>query len=137
MRRAILILILILAPVTGPAQEDSGPQAAIQQVIGNQLAAFSSGDIDRAWDFASPGIQDIFQTPDYFGAMVASGYPMVWRPGEVTFLGLADRNGRPVQRVQMRDAEGRLHLLEYEMVLIDGNWRIAAVEILRAPAVGA
>jgi Domain of unknown function (DUF4864) len=137
MRRAILILTLILAPLMASAQENGGPEAAIQEVIGNQLSAFSTGNVVVAWGYASPVIQDLFQTPEYFGAMVERGFPMVWQPGEVTFRSIGRRNGRPVQRVQVIDAEGRLHLLDYEMVQVDGNWRISAVEIVRAPSVGA
>ena len=136
MRRAILILTMMLVPFMVSAQEDPGPESAIQEVIGNQFAAFSTGNVVIAWGYASPVIQDLFQTPEYFGAMVERGFPMVWRPGEVTFQGIGQRNGRPVQRVQVIDAEGRLHLLDYEMVQVDGNWRINAVEIVRAPSLG-
>jgi len=137
MRRVMLILILVLAPVMGSAQEDAGRQAAIQEVIQSQISAFATGNLGVAWGYASPGIQDMLQTPEYFGAMVERGFPMVWRPGEVTFQGLGNRNGRPVQRVQVFDAEGRAHLLDYEMVQVDGNWRVSAVEIVRAPTLGA
>lgn len=137
MRRVMLIMTLLLWPVVAAAQEANGPAAAIQSVIRSQFSAFSAGDVAMAWSYASPGIQDIFQTPEYFGAMVERGFPMVWQPGEVTFQSLGMRNGRPVQRVQVIDTQGRLHLLEYEMVQVDGNWRISAVEILRAPALGA
>ena len=89
-----------------------------------------------AWTFASPTIQQLFQHPMYFGAMVERGYPMVWTPGEVSFPSLREEDGRPVQRVQIVDGTGRLHLLDYEMVEIDGNWRIAGVTILRGELLG-
>jgi uncharacterized protein DUF4864 len=137
MRRVVLILVLLLAPLMVSAQENGGPENAIQEVIGNQFSAFSTGNLIIAWGYASPVIQGMFQTPENFGAMVERGFPMVWRPGEVIFRGMGRRNGRPVQRVQVIDADGRLHLLDYEMVQVDGNWRISAVEIVRAPSVGA
>jgi Domain of unknown function (DUF4864) len=137
MRRVVLILVLLLAPLMVSAQENGGPESAIQEVIGNQFSAFSTGNLIIAWGYASPVIQGMFQTPENFGAMVERGFPMVWQPGEVTFQGIGRRNGRPVQRVQVIDADGRLHLLDYEMVQVDGNWRISAVEIVRAPSVGA
>lgn len=137
MRRAILALSLILAPLWAGAQEAETPDIAIQGVISDQFSAFSSGNVLTAWTYASPSIQSIFQTPGNFGTMVERGFPMVWQPGEVTFLGLGLRNGRPVQRVQVIDREGRAHLLDYEMVMVEGDWRISAVEIVQAPGVGA
>lgn len=136
MRRAILVLSLILAPLWASAQEAETPDLAIQGVISDQFSAFSTGNVFTAWTYASPTIQSIFQNPQYFGAMVERGFPMVWDPGEVTFQGLEVRNGRPVQRVQVIDQAGNAHLLDYEMVMVEGDWRISAVEIVEAPGVG-
>ncbi len=90
-----------------------------------------------AFTFASPSIQGMFGTSDRFGDMVRRGYPMVWRPSEVQFLDLDNRGGLLFQRVMVRDAEGGVHFLEYQMVQVDGSWRINGVMILRPPDVGA
>ncbi len=134
MRKAILILTLVAAPFVAYAQ---GSDTDIQAVIQNQMQAFSDGDAETAFAFASPTIQTIFRNPENFAMMVENGFPMVWEPGEVTFQVLGNRNGNPVQRVQVIDQMGRLHLLDYEMTEIDGTWRISAVELVRAPSVGA
>ena len=39
-------------------------------------------------------------------------------------------------RVQVIDQAGNAHLLDYEMVMVEGDWRISAVEIVEAPGVG-
>lgn len=137
MRNFLFTLLLVLAPLGAMAQERLDPDPDIQAVIQGQLDAFSTGNVFTAWRFASPTIQDMFQHPMYFGAMVERGYPMVWRPGETTFLGLREEGGRLIQQVQIVDSAGRLHLLDYDMVEIDGAWRIAGVTVLRGQAVGA
>lgn len=68
--------------------------------------------------------------------MVRNGYPMVWRPAEVRYLKLREVKGALWQRVLIRDRAGGVHLLDYQMVRVDGNWRINGVHILRAPDVG-
>ena len=117
----------------------AAPAAAgeINGTIQKQIDAFLVDDVETAFSYASPGIRQMFRTPQRFGEMVRSGYPMVWRPAEVRFL---ERRPHPgageVQRVMIRDSDGRLHLLDYLMVPGPDGWQIAGVQLLRA-AVGA
>ncbi len=127
MRLLVLIAFLFAAV---PAVRAEDPAAAIRQVISDQIAAFEADDFATAFTFASPGIHDIFVTPDRFGAMVRQGYPMVWHPGSVRFAGLDAEGGRMLQRVFVTDGEGRLHLLEYAMVPAEDGWRIDGVRLL-------
>lgn len=136
MRRLILALILTMAPVLATGQERLPANPDIESTIQSQLDAFSTGNVFTAWTFASPTIQQMFQHPMYFGAMVERGYPMVWQPGETTYLGLREEGDRLVQQVQILDPTGRGHLLDYEMVQIDGRWRIAGVTVLRGQHLG-
>ena len=115
------------------AQDVQPREPGIEDAISGQLEAFTRDDLDGAFDFAAPGIQGIFRTPERFGSMVQNGYPMVWRPGEVRFADLIDRNGRLYQQVEITGPRGGRHLLEYEMLEIDGAWRIGGVRILEAP----
>jgi hypothetical protein len=55
----------------------------------------------------------------------------------VRYLDLRQERGRLVQRVMITDAEGRLHLLDYQMIPAGGGWQIDGVQVLRAPAAGA
>ncbi len=119
----------------------SGPAAAqsdeIRGVIDRQMEAFLADDFAAAFDFASPAIRNLFRTPENFGRMVREGYPMVWRPAEVTWLGLEERAGELVQRVLVTDRSGKLFTVEYYMIETESGWQINAVQVLPAPSLGA
>ena len=123
---SILFALLLASPVTAQDQ-------AIRDVISDQIAAFQSEDAGRAFTFASPFIQDKFETPETFGRMVREGYPMVWNPSEVTFLEAREIGGKLWQEVFLRDAEGRGWIAEYELVEVEGALRINGVRIREAP----
>lgn len=133
MRRMILSLAAVLV-VSVAAQAQENP---IEKVIADQLAAFQADDFDTAYSFASPTIKRLFGSPERFGQMVRDGYPMVYRPADVTMLEQRVMGGQTVQRVMMRDAAGRLHFLAYQMIETPEGWQINGVQILRAPEVGA
>jgi len=129
--RHVLSAMLMTLLMALPAQADD----EIEQVISEQIEAFLADDFETAFTYASPAIQGIFGTPDRFGEMVRNGYPMVWRPAEVEFLSV-ERRGRELwQNVLIRDAEGALHVLEYQMIMGEGGWKINAVR-LRPPEDG-
>lgn len=111
--------------------------APIRQTIQSQLDAFQTDDFARAFTFASPNIKGIFGTSENFGAMVKQGYPMVHRPSAVTMLELREVAGNLWQRVMITDQAGRTHLLDYMMIETPEGWQINAVQLLRAPDVGA
>ncbi len=134
--RAVFIALVTSLALTGPLRAEGAGHAAIQGVISSQIEAFLADDFVTAFEFASPGIQDIFGTPERFGQMVRDGYPMVWRPDRVRFLDLREQGGRPVQRVMITDADGRVHLLDYVMAASETGWRIAGVYLLEGPAAG-
>lgn len=109
----------------------------IQGVISSQLEAFKADNFAQAFTFASPGIRGIFRTPENFGRMVTQGFPMVWRPAEVTYLGLDNENGVLSQTVRIVDGDGAVHLLKYRMLETDDGWKINGVQILEAPGISA
>ncbi len=127
MKRVAVAMALVLA-LNGPLW---GQSAEIEGVIGAQLEAFRADRFDQAFDYASPTIRDLFRTPETFGEMVRNGYPMVWRPGAVRYLDLRDREGRLLQRVEITDATGQAHLLEYEMIELENGWKINGVRVLK------
>ena len=128
--RAFLLTLALMLGLAGAAHAQSDE---IEATIGAQLDAFKADDFETAFTYASPNIRRLFQTPDNFGRMVQGGYPMVWRPAEVTFLDLGETGGLLFQRVQIRDGEGRLHFLEYQMIETEDGWKINGVRILQAP----
>ncbi|NRB33943.1 MAG: DUF4864 domain-containing protein [Rhodobacteraceae bacterium] len=133
MRQILLTFALILGfALPAPAQE-----ADIRATITAQIEAFKLDDFSEAFTYASPNIRNIFRSPENFGRMVQQGYPMVWRPAELRYLDLREVAGNLWQRVQITDATGRVHLLDYQMIQIDGDWRINGVQLLRTPDVSA
>jgi hypothetical protein len=136
MRKLMLtsICVAVMAfPAVGRSQETSG-QGAITGVIASQIDAFLRQDVDAAFEFASPNIRGLFGSSERFGAMVQSGYPMVWQPQEVRYLALRNVAGRLWQRVMITDAEGRVHLLDYQMIETGKGWKINAVQLLTGDA---
>lgn len=127
MRHIIAAVLMTLAlALPAKANED------IEKVISNQIDAFLADDFETAFTYASPMIKDIFGTPEKFGQMVRQGYPMVWRPSEVNFLSI-DRRGKELwQNVMVRDAEGALYILEYQMIPGEMGWLINAVRVRKA-----
>lgn len=130
---AVLAFFLILTPATAQEVQPQNPE--IETVIGNQLEAFQADDFAEAFTYAAPTIKQMFQTPENFGTMVRRGYPMVWRPGEVTYLELAEIGGALWQRVEIIDQEGVRHHLGYQMTEGENGWKISGVTILEAPDV--
>ena len=128
-----LILGLWLAATAAFAQDSD----AIEGVIGNQLNAFNDRDVDAAWQYASPNIKRLFGSAGNFGMMVQQGYPMVWDNADVRFLELRDVADNLWQKVMLRDAQGGLHILDYQMVETADGWQINGVQLLPAPDVGA
>lgn len=126
-----LVLSLFLA-FGAKAQE-----ADIQNTITSQIEAFKADDFETAFTFATPSLRQLFQSPQNFQRMVTQGYPMVWRPAQVTYLDLRQENGAFVQTVEIVDGEGATHLLAYRMEPTGEGWRIGGVQILQAPGVAA
>ena len=126
--RIVFALLLSLWASVSVAQERD-----IQAVITQQIEAFEVDDFAQAFTYASPNIQGFFGTSERFGQMVMSGYPMVHRPDAVRYLELREIAGNLWQRVMITDPAGVIHMLDYQMKMIDGMWRINGVQILPAP----
>lgn len=135
MKQIILIFAMAIA-LAFPINADEGEAGGIRAVISEQFAAFEADDFTAAFAIAAPGIQQVFQTPENFAGMVKRGYPMVHRNAEVRFLELRDIGGRLWQKVMIRDRAGALHVLDYEMIEVGGDWRVGAVQYLHQPEVG-
>ncbi len=133
--KGIFVFILgFWLSATALAAQDN---AAITGVINGQLQAFNDRDVPAAWSYASPNIKRLFGNEGNFAAMVQQGYPMVWDNVDVRFLDLRDVAGFVWQKVMIRDAQGALHLLDYQMIETADGWQINGVTLLPAPDVGA
>jgi hypothetical protein len=118
-------------PVAGPVA--SGDARAVRGVVAAQLDAFAQDDAARAFSYAAPAIQAMFQTPERFVAMVRAGYPVVYRNASATFF-VPQRDGEEiVQTVHLGDADGGVWLATYRLERqADGSWRIKGCDVQRA-----
>lgn len=131
---ALAIAICLTGPLAQPAAAQSTEDAAgIEAAIRAQLDAFQADDWEQAFSFASPAIQGMFHDPETFSRMVTDSYPMVWRPKgfSVGALSMSPRGLK--QTVIFEDRNGRFHIADYFMQMIDGAWRINGVSIRPAP----
>lgn len=131
------VLVNLLIVFAGSAQADEAFKPAISETIQNQITAFQNDDFAQAFSFASPAIKRLFGTSENFGMMVQRGYPMVHRSTDVRFLQLRTEQGALVQRVQVFDATGRSHLLDYAMIRLENGWKINGVRLLKDAGVAA
>lgn len=122
---ALILALTCAAPVAA--------QDAISDVITDQFRDFAADDFVGAYDHASPGIKGMFGSPDRFGAMVRQGYPMVWRYRSFRLTDRREEGGFIWQRVEVIDADGMAHALEYRMEQGPAGWKIAGVMLLPAP----
>ncbi|MEX0277697.1 MAG: DUF4864 domain-containing protein [Ruegeria sp.] len=127
MRRLLLAVSLSAGLATGAFAQN----AEIEANISAQIQAFKADDFATAFTYASPNIQRLFGTPENFGTMVRRGYPMVWRPADVRFLELREIAGNLWQKVMITDGNGRVHILDYQMVQRENGWKINGVQLLR------
>ena len=141
LRTGFLILAVWSLPVIGTAASAAtlgdADRAAIQQVIGSQLAAFRANDADAAFGLASTTIQAKFQTPANFLSMVQLYYDPVYRPQSFEFMELLQQGGEIVQSVLIIDRRGRSLIALYPMEKDEtGRWRIAGCRLIEAPGAG-
>ena len=133
----VLVLVFGLAQ-DGRAQTLEAERAAIQSVIGSQMDAFKVDDGELAFSYAAPSIQKIFRNSDNFMTMVRQGYAPVYRPVEIDYRDIAVVNGKLVQRVFIRGADGEAVIATYTMEkTADGSWKISGCEIEKLPEVSA
>jgi Domain of unknown function (DUF4864) len=98
--------------------------AEIRAVIHRQIDAFRRDDAHSAFALVSPGVQEVFGTPERFLDAVRMAYGAVYRPPSVSFLELVVMGGEVVQQVQVTDRAGAVWLAYYSMQRQkDGSWR--------------
>lgn len=130
---ALVASLVVVAPVPAPAGD---PNAEIEAVIADQIAAFAREDLDAAFAHAADAIRQKFGTPENFGHMVRQGYPMIWRPSRYEWRALEVRAGGVyLKTVIFEDTAGIAYEAEYVMGRTDGVWRIRAVSLRRLPGV--
>ena len=126
--RVVTLAVIVLLAITSTAIAQSAHETAIRNVIAQQLEAMNRGDGAAAFALASPSIQSMFGDAANFMRMVEHGYPQVYRSRNHRFLKLDGSEGRLIQRVLIESNAGAV-VARYEMVQIDGVWRINGCSI--------
>ncbi len=125
-----LTLVIATANTDGASSDDSN---GIRSVILEQIEAFRQDDGTAAFAIAAPEIQTKFVDPERFMAIVAAVYPQVYRPQKVTFLDLNKTGDDVVQKVLLTGPNGRLVIALYQMIEINGHWRIKGCVLITPP----
>ncbi|MCS7068764.1 MAG: DUF4864 domain-containing protein [Meiothermus sp.] len=135
MKGLFVLVLLVLSGGQAQRLQDVPPQerSAIQAVILAQMEAFKKDDAVRAFSFASPGIRQVFQTPERFIEMVRTGYAQIYRPLKVEF-GPASRSVGALQQVRqvvnLVGLDGKKAVAYYLMECqADGSWKIGGVQL--------
>lgn len=115
--------VVMLLATASAARAQSIDEAKLRSVITSQLDAMSRGDETAAFAIASPEIQTLFQDAPTFMRTVRQGYPQVFRSRSHRFVKLETIAGKLIQRVFV-DSDSGTVVARYEMVEIDGVWRI-------------
>ena len=103
---------------------------AIREVIAAQRAAIVAGDADKAFGYASPGIQQQFGDAASFLAMVDAAYAALESARYVEFLEGAVIEGIVVQPLRLIDADNTVRVALYTMEKqAGGEWRISSCRI--------
>jgi hypothetical protein len=122
----IRALVVALMLVSGWAQAGVTAEevAEIRAVIHRQIDAFKRDDARSAFALVSPDVQEAFGTPERFLDSVRVSYRAVYRPAQITFLGVTVIGTEAVQQVRLVDRSGAVWHAYYAMQRQkDGSWR--------------
>ena len=97
---------------------------AIKKAIRQQLDALRAGEAERAFSYASPGIQAQFGDAVNFMAMVRTGYLPLMEARYTEFLEGAVIDGVIVQPMRLIAPDNTVLVALYTMEKRKGAWRI-------------
>jgi hypothetical protein len=118
------------ATAAAPTAPTAAEWQAIREVIAAQRAAIIAGDADKAFGYASPGIQQQFGDAASFLAMVDAAYAALESARYVEFLDGAVIEGIVVQPLRLIDADNTVRVALYTMEKqANGEWRISSCRI--------
>ena len=114
------------------ATEAALPKAewtAIKKVISQQLAALRAGKAERAFGYASPGIQAQFGDARTFMAMVRASYSALLDARYTEFLEGAVIHGIVVQPLRLIAPDNSVQVALYTMEKRKRGWRISGCRL--------
>jgi hypothetical protein len=113
----------------------TSPGNSVEQAIQEQISAFQRDNIEDAFQFAAPSIQNAFGNSDQLGILVLHSSPIVHDQRHFSFQHLNEIGDTAVQDVLIEGLSRELHLQRYAVILFDGEWKFTGVEILRGAIV--
>lgn len=103
---------------------------ATQSVVRDQLQAFKSGDLQRAYSHAAPNITAHFPTVELFSTMVKRGYGAIFKADGFVFGRNTAYNNEVYQEVLITDSSGKQWQAVYTLKQqTDGSWKITGVKM--------
>ena len=131
---AIILLCLAMVTTTVAIAQDVPVGAAetsgTQSVVRDQLHAFKTGNLERAYSHAAPNVKKIFPTLDRFTAMVEKGYGAIWQSDSFVFGRNTIINGEIYQEIIITDPKGGQWQAVYTLKQQeDGSWKITGVQM--------
>jgi hypothetical protein len=125
--RALVALLIALAPLAATAQPLDADAQAAGRVVMQQLEAFRRDDFATAYTFASVMIRQMFDRAR-FEAMVRGGYPEIAHSASATIAGSRRGDaGEIYLLIRIVGDNGRAVEAVYELVSEAGAWRINGV----------
>jgi hypothetical protein len=125
----VVLSLVLLVAVASPARADDTTDAA-RAVISAQEQAFGRDDAPTAFSYASPGVVNIFHTPDIFMSMVRRAYGPVYRHKSFVFGSAQVEDSKITQTVNIVDADGvpweAVYTLETQS---DGSLKISSCKL--------
>lgn len=127
---AALLAILVAMPAS--AEVAAADRATLQGMVESQIDAFRRDDGARAYAFASPSIQMLYQSPDMFMEMVRKAFQPVYRPQQYTFGSVREGPFGPQLHVYITGPDGQSYVAEYSFQQQpDGTWRINGCRLIK------
>jgi len=127
--RVFLVVLVVLALVLTARPLAADKDSDIRETILLQIEAFANNDQEQAWAHASEGIKLRFGSSDVFINMVRQAYPAVHSATAIEFTDRVPHGAFEIQGVRLQGPEGKRWDAYYRMVLVDGVWKIAGVQL--------
>jgi hypothetical protein len=122
---ALLVSVAVACAQDEPSEADS---VATKSVIQDQLEAFRSHDLPRAYSHAAPNIRTIFPSVERFSTMVENGYGPIYSPQAYVFGRSRQQADEIHQEVIITDENGKQWQAVYSLMRQDDDtWQITGV----------
>ena len=136
--RILAVMLILVSPGQVFSKEKNSKNNEFQEartqirlIITDQISAFESKDVDRAYLHASKSIKTIFPNSEIFSSMVKKSYPMIWNPKSFEFLDAKIWSTGILQRVMFTDQQGKMHFFDYALENNGERWVISGVYVVQ------